>query len=230
MLLIAIILFIAAAVLFVLSYNKARKMHRLEEVRNHIARDLHDDIGATLTSISFFTQAALTKLKLGKYEDADHIITQTGDTAREAIGNMNDIVWFINPNNDQLRALFSRIEDHARKLFSERGITFYFYYKDDDLNTMLDIEQRKHLYLICKEALTNAAKYARCKNVELLVEQKYIIIRDDGEGFDQTGVAQGNGLLNMKVRAHQLGAHLTLKSAPGKGTTVKLDFRHPHKR
>lgn len=205
-------------------------MRRLEEVRNHIARDLHDDIGATLTSISFFTQAALTKLKLTKYEDAHHIISQTGDTAREAIGNMNDIVWFINPNNDQLKALFSRIEDHARKLFSERNITFYFYYKDDEMNTILDIEQRKHLYLICKEAITNAAKYAACKNVELLVERKHIIIRDDGVGFDVEQAQQGNGLLNMKVRAHQLGAHYTIKSVPGNGTTVKLDFDHPHKR
>ena len=205
-------------------------MHRLEEVRNHIARDLHDDIGATLTSISFFTQAALTKLKLEKYDDANHIISQTGNTAREAIGNMNDIVWFINPNNDQLKALFYRIEDYGRKLFSESGIAFYFYYKDDDLNTLLDIEHRKHLYLICKEALTNTAKYAKCKNVELLVEQKYIIIKDDGIGFDTENSTLGNGLLNMKVRTHQLGAHFSLKSSPGKGTIVKLDFSHPHKR
>ncbi len=221
---------VIAGILFVMTYIKSKRIQRLEEVRNHIARDLHDDIGATLTSISFFTQAALTKLKLDKVEDAQHIISQTGNTAREAIGNMNDIVWFINPNNDQLKALFSRIEDHARKLFAERGITFYFYYKDDEMNTMLDIEQRKHLYLICKEAITNAAKYAQCKNVELLVERKYIMIRDDGLGFDIEQAPQGNGLLNMKVRAHQLGAQFSLKSTPGKGTTVKLDFDHPHKR
>lgn len=230
MLFLSAILFVVSVILFVITYNKSKRIQRLEEVRNHIARDLHDDIGATLTSISFFTQAALTKLKLEKYEDAQHIISQTGNTARESIGNMNDIVWFINPNNDQLKSLFSRIEDHARKLFSERDITFYFYYKDDEMNTMLDIEQRKHLYLICKEAITNAAKYAQCKNVELLVERKHIIIKDDGRGFDVEQAQQGNGLLNMKVRAHQLGAHYTLKSMPGKGTTVKLDFDHPHKR
>lgn len=230
MLFLSIILFGISVILFVITFNKSKRIQRLEEVRNHIARDLHDDIGATLTSISFFTQAALTKLKLGKYDDAQQIISQTGNTARESIGNMNDIVWFINPNNDQLKALFSRIEDHARKLFSETGITFYFYYKDDEMNTLLDIEQRKHLYLICKEAITNAAKYARCKNVELLVERKHIIVRDDGMGFDAEHAQQGNGLLNMKVRAHQLGAHYSLKSIPGKGTTVKLDFDHPHKR
>lgn len=203
-------------------------MAQLNEIRNHIARDLHDDIGATLTSISFFTQAAISKLKLEKPAEAHQIITQAGFTAREAIANMNDIVWFINPNNDKLKTLFFRIEDYARKLFAESGITFYFYYKDEELNTSLNMEQRKHLYLICKEAITNAAKYAQAKNVELLVEQKHIIIKDDGIGFDTEQSQQGNGLLNMKVRAHQLGASFSVITGTGKGTVIKLDFSHPH--
>ncbi len=227
MLTLSIVLFMSALVLFVLAQKKVKQITQLNEMRNHIARDLHDDIGATLTSISFFTQAAISKLKLERPNEAYQIITQAGLTAREAIANMNDIVWFINPNNDQLKSLFFRIEDYARKLFADSGVAFYFYYKDEELNTMLNMEQRKHLYLLCKEAITNAAKYAQSKNVELLVEQKNIIIRDDGIGFDDKRLQEGNGILNMKVRAHQLGAAFSIVTSPNKGTVIKLDFGHP---
>lgn len=224
---ISLVILLTAVVFFVLAASKLRKMAHLIEVRNHIARDLHDDIGATLTSISFYTQAATSKLKSGKLEEVQAIVNQTGISAREAIGNMNDIVWFINPKNDQLGSLFARINDYARQLFAEQQVHFFFYYNDDQISQTLNMEQRKNLYLICKEALTNAAKYAHAKNVELLIEKQSIIIKDDGVGFNCEDMSSGNGVMNMKERAHQLGAQFTIQSSLKKGTFIQIGFYPP---
>lgn len=207
-----------------MAIKKQRRLKAIEEIRNHIARDLHDDIGATLTSISFYTQAAQKKLTLKKYDEVSDLIQQTGINAREAIANMNDTVWVINPQNDSVKALFTRIEDYARKVLAETNSAFYFYYKEDELLNALNIAQRKHIYLICKEAINNCAKYAQAKNVELLIERHSIIIKDDGIGFDALKESDGNGLLNMKSRAHQLGAQYELIAEHGKGTCIKLSF------
>jgi signal transduction histidine kinase len=217
-------LFLAALFLYVRAVKKQRMLKASSEIRNHIARDLHDDIGATLTSISFYTQAAQTKLALKKIDDVAQLIDQAGQNAREAIANMNDIVWVINPKNDSVKALFERIEDFGSKLFAEANIHFYFYFKDEDALQTLTIEQRKHIYLLCKEALNNCAKYSKANNVELLIDKHAIIIKDDGVGFDMNQETSGNGLLNIKLRAHQLGATHELISQPSGGTFIKLTF------
>jgi signal transduction histidine kinase len=224
---VSLALFLGAVYVYALALKKQRRLKAIAEIRNHIARDLHDDIGATLTSISFYTQAAQQKLALKKYDEVSNLINQTGLNAREAIANMNDTVWVINPKNDSVKALCERIEDYGRRLLAETKTAFYFYYKDDELLNALNIEQRKHMYLICKEALNNCAKYAQAKNVELLIERQAIIIRDDGVGFDAKQENDGNGLLNMKSRAHQLGAQYEMIAEPNKGTCIKLTFLHP---
>lgn len=223
-LLASLVLFAGAAIFFTLALKKQRRMKAMAEIRNHIARDLHDDIGATLTSISFLAQAIENKMALKKHEEVEKLLQQIGLNAREAIASMNDTVWVINPKNDSVKALFVRIEDYARKVLAENNTAFYFYYKDDELLKMLNIEQRKHIYLICKEALNNCAKYAQAKNLELLIERDTLIIRDDGIGFDSNRENDGNGLLNMKSRAHQLGAKYECISEPNKGTSIKLTF------
>lgn len=224
MVFIAIGLFLATLFLYVLTVKKQRALKETEEIRNHIARDLHDDIGATLTSISFYTQAVQKKIALQKYDEVNNLIDHVGKNAREAISNMNDTVWVINPKNDSVNALVQRIEDYARKVLAETNTVFYFYYKDDDLLNKLNLEQRKHIYLICKEAIHNCAKYAQAKSLELLIEKQLIIICDDGIGFNEKGGNNSNGLLNMQSRAYQLGAEYELITGLNKGTCIKLTF------
>lgn len=224
--LLSLLLLVLSIILLLRVNRKHKQISQLKELRNHIASDLHDDIGATLTGISFFTQAALSKLKHNKVEEAQTIIEQTGRNAREAVANMNDIVWFINPKNDNLQSLFNRIEDYAQSLFADQHIGFYLYFKDAVLDHKLNMNQRKHLFLLCKEAINNVAKYAQCKNLEILVENQTVIIKDDGIGFNETQMENGNGMANMKYRAHQLGADLKVHSSP-QGTFIKLSFDLP---
>ena len=90
----------------------------------------------------------------------------------------------------------------------------------------LDMDVRRDLFLIGKEALNNAARHARCRNLRLSLgcsgDRVALEVVDDGRGFDAERDYEGNGLASMQRRAARLGAQLSLRSAPGRGTTVRV--------
>jgi len=98
----------------------------------------------------------------------------------------------------------------------------------------LDPEQRRHLFLIFKEAINNIARHAECASVSLTIKvsrnRLIVEIQDDGRGFSDLrpqkslsqGAGSGHGLENMQSRAEELGGHLSVDSAPGHGTRLKL--------
>jgi signal transduction histidine kinase len=95
----------------------------------------------------------------------------------------------------------------------------------------LGMDLRKEFYLIFKEAICNASKYAQCTLVEiLLTKEKDIIclsIRDNGKGFDTNTATSGNGLENMRHRAEKMKAKLAITSKLNQGTLVTLNFHIP---
>ena len=205
----------------------------MKSTRITIARDLHDEIGATLSSISFYSEACKINIINQNEDNSIQLIDKIGATSRNTIHSMNDIVWMINPKNDALGKLFERIDNFGKELFVSRGISFYFYSDPQLNNLILPIEHRKNLYLIIKEALNNTAKYASCSQIELLIKsignQIKVVIKDNGKGFDMDNLGDGNGLLNMRVRSAELGSKLMLESNPGKGTVLSFSLPSPPK-
>jgi signal transduction histidine kinase len=94
----------------------------------------------------------------------------------------------------------------------------------------LGMAQRKNFYLLFKESIINAVKYAGARNISvaLLVHNKMVSLKiiDDGRGFSFETIRQGNGIKNIKQRALLLNGNASIDSAPGKGTMVHLQFRH----
>ena len=91
------------------------------------------------------------------------------------------------------------------------------------------MSQRKNLYVIFKEAINNAARYADCRNVwiDLSMSGSHTIImtiRDDGKGFDTTLELRCNGLLSMQKRSKELKGEFNFSSKAGEGTLVRLEF------
>lgn len=212
-------------------YKKQKLLSQLKNLRTHIASDLHDEIGAALSSVSFYSEAALIQLKNNNTEQVALIVEKIGLTSRKTIDSMSDIVWMINPNNDNLLKLFERIENSARELLSIKNINFIFYNDPSLNNLVLNIEVRKNIYLICREAIHNAAKYAQANQVELLIKFKrkkiIVIVKDDGIGFNNEIIKQGNGLINMKVRAKQIGGEFQIISKPNRGTILNFKLPYP---
>jgi signal transduction histidine kinase/streptogramin lyase len=202
---------------------------KVERVRTRIAHDLHDDIGANLTRISILSEVA----KRQQYNSApppgelpSGLLDSIADISRESVAAMNDIVWAINPEHDSLIDLTSRMRRHAEEVFLTRDIRLDFEAPGDAEQLKLDIETRRDLYLVFKEAVNNAARHAGCSVVSISVQASathiQMNIRDNGKGFDPSALAEGNGLLSMRNRAQQMKGKLKIESSPGKGSELSL--------
>lgn len=200
--------------------NRAKRMLEMERVRNTIARDLHDDIGSTLSSINIISQFALKDAN----GSASHF-QRIAKYSSRMMESMSDIVWSINPNNDSLEHVSSKMKEFASEILDPLDVTYSFS-GEDMLHTLtLDVTQRKNLFLIFKEAINNAAKYSGASAITIAFSRQhsnlYITITDNGRGFEVAAASSGNGLKNMQARAESIQASLTLHSG-GNGTTLKL--------
>lgn len=226
LLVVLMLMVLAIGVFMLLSLRKQRSMKQFKHTRLHIASDLHDEIGAALSSISFYSEACRLSIEQNNLKTTTELLAKIGNTSRETIESMSDIVWVAHPKNDESEKLFQRIANFGYERFGHTTTHFYCYTDDAIANMVLPVMIRKNLYLICKEALNNTAKYAQAKHVELLIKyqkkQLVVVIKDDGIGFINAQQQEGNGLLNMRMRAHQMNATLHLVTQPEKGTSIAL--------
>jgi signal transduction histidine kinase len=157
------------------------------------------------------------------------VLNSLQETTKTAMENMNDIVWSINPNNDKFIATIDRLEIFANEILNAKGIKLHFSISEEIKDQKLSMQQRKNIYLICKEAINNIAKYSEANNctIEIRNENRDITIRitDDGKGIDQTTrTLGGNGIINMKKRTSELKGMLDIFSEKNMGTSLSLRF------
>ncbi|MEO7047682.1 MAG: histidine kinase [Ferruginibacter sp.] len=199
--------------------------------RLRISRDLHDDMGSTLGSISIYSEVA--KNRSAKNEDAEEAIVKIGIASRKLIDKMNDIIWSINPKNESFEQLKTRMQVFAATMLTPLEIAYDFYIDEYLMNIRLTAEQRKNIYLIYKEAICNIVKYASCSLVKIkivLIDGRFILsIQDNGKGFDTNKVYEGellggNGIENMKTRAKIIKANFNISSIVSKGTAVEINL------
>lgn len=205
---------------------KNRQNRKLLNIRENIARDLHDEIGSNLSSISIFNQVAKESISRKK-DDVIPVLDKIGEYTQISQEAMNDIVWMIDSKNDRFENILVKMRTHAAETIGSTSIHLHLNLDERLKNVKIDMKQRKNLYLIFKESLNNILKYAQCKSVwiDLYENDKMItlMIKDDGRGFKLEDT-RGNGLVNMKKRAMEIKGVLTIDSLPGKGTSVKLVF------
>jgi signal transduction histidine kinase len=222
---------ISLVIISVLLVNRYRVLSRskrlldIERVRNSIARDLHDDIGSTLSSISILSQLALRQHNSNG--NGAEQFRKIADQSGSILERMSDIVWSINPENDSLPMMVSRMKEFAAEILEPRNINYSFAGTQTLNGEILEVEQRKNVFLIFKEAINNAAKYSDASSIEITLLQKANVLRleitDNGKGFSIDQVAKGNGLRNMKDRASTIRGNLTMDSEPTKGTSILLE-------
>ena len=200
---------------------RTRQLLKLQMLRNKIASDLHDDVGSTLSSISIFSQMALQQSK-----QLNPLLDSIGESSRKMLDAMADIVWSINPENDQFEKIILRMRSFAYELLGAKKIDFEFVADDYVTKINVPMEVRKNLYLIFKEATNNMVKYAGAKRASFSIKGEknnlIMLIKDNGKGFDTSQASAGNGLKNMKKRAGEMGGQLVIESWPGKGTEIQL--------
>jgi len=206
---------------FIYRNYRTRQQLKLQTLRNKIASDLHDDVGSTLSSISIFSQMAQQQSK-----EVIPLLETIEESSKKMLDAMADIVWTINPENDQFEKIILRMRSFAYELLGAKKIDFEFLAGDDVAKMKLPMDVRKNLYLIFKEATNNMVKYAEANKAMFAIKGEKnnlsMLIRDNGKGFDTNQSAKGNGLKNMKKRAEEIKGQLTIDSLPGNGTTIQL--------
>jgi ligand-binding sensor domain-containing protein/two-component sensor histidine kinase len=213
-----------AGILYLIYRYRMQQVLKLQQIRNRIAADLHDDIGSTLNSISVYSEVAKKDPSR-----ANHALTMIGESSRKIIDSLSDIVWTINPQNDSFDKIIFRMRSLTHNILKAKKIDCTFK-SDEGLDKInMPMEIRRNFYLIFKEALNNLVKYSGSTRASVLVscENKNVtfIIRDNGIGFDSSSTFNGNGINNMKRRAAEINAKLNIESIPGSGTSIELNLK-----
>ncbi len=219
------ILTVLAIIIYLFLMYRFRQKMRTQRVQDKIARDLHDDVGSTLSSIAILTQVAKNQL-VSSPEKAQILLNQISENAQEMLENMSDIVWTNKTLNDNFEQLIIRMQEFTAKMLEPKNIEYQFY-ADETLKSIKWSSQKYYdFYMIFKEAINNVAKYSEAKTlvISLLKEQNALTlaIKDDGKGFDPQQQKMGNGILNMKKRAEQLKGIFEIVSEIGQGTEIKV--------
>lgn len=196
-----------------------------EEERNRIVKDIHDEIGSTVSSISILSNVALNEN--GK-KDITGMLNEIRFNAGSLTEKIDDIVWSMNPRNDHIESLLQRIRQFATPLLEATGIDYRYDFDKKLSSQKIDAQTRQYVYYIVKEAVNNLLKYSGCKKAVILAKQTkdglLFEITDNGTGFDTGSIAMGNGLHFMQQRAASIGAQIEIISQPGSGTAIRLSI------
>lgn len=206
---------------------KLAQRNKIYKIRNRIARDLHDEVGSSLSTIAIYSKILQEQNSTATF-NREPLLIKITHNATEMMESMSDIVWNIIHKNDAFESILSRMREHAYQLFEAKGYILHFHFDEGLLKRKMSMEKKRDFYLIYKEALNNIAKHANGKNIWIsLTSQNNIIsivITDDGKGFDSALKSSGNGLSNMLHRAKTLNGELKIVSDPNNGTRVELKF------
>lgn len=194
-----------------------------EGERSRIARDLHDDLGASLTEISILAAlAAEDSVKSPLYSSLDQLSIK----AKHVVGSLDEIVWAVNPREDTLRSLVDYIAAFAGEFLDIARIPLRLDVAREIPDTPLATAQRHSVFLAAREVLNNIVKHSGANEVFLrmtLVDDVLEIrIEDDGCGFEPDYAAGGNGLGNLKQRMQDAGGDCRIETYRAQGTTVFL--------
>jgi len=205
------------------------QQHAVEKERARIARDMHDELGAKLTSISF--QGAMARQAATNPPETDRHIAKMSETARELVLSLDQIVWAVDPENDSLESLANYICRYASDFFENSPIYCKFSIPRELPRCHLPTEVRHNLFLAVKEALNNTLKHSGARRVLLTIsveaKECVISIADDGKGTgveSESGKSKrtGHGLVNMRERLASVHGKFELKSDGGLSTEVRF--------
>lgn len=204
-----------------------------ENERRALARELHDEVGQSLSAILMETEAA--ECAESRVEIRQHLVSIKGQ-AEKTVGQVRDLALLLRPSMLDDLGLAPALNWHARETSKRTGLNVVVS-ADEEIDSLPD-EHRTCIYRLVQEAVNNAVRHASARRVEVAVrrerERVNVTVQDDGAGFD-TRFLRGLGLLGMEERVRRLGGRLRISSEPGRGTLVnaalpvtELEHRNGH--
>ncbi|MFN3664594.1 MAG: sensor histidine kinase [Sediminibacterium sp.] len=211
-----------------LALKKIETQQKLQEQRLAISRDLHDNIGAQLS----FIIAAIDTIRYYVKDKDENLVNKLDNIAsfsKDTIQELRDTVWAMNKQGITIKDLQSRIEKFSDNAAQSQAQTQIQLHIDEAVPSDMVFTgiQGLNIFRIIQEATNNALKYAAAQNVQVVISKTnneiHFSIKDNGKGFAEQQVEPGNGLINMRKRALELGGSLSIESAAGNGTLVAFN-------
>jgi two-component system, NarL family, sensor histidine kinase UhpB len=192
-------------------------------LRNKIAADLHDDIGSAITSINMLS--ASTQLTMDTMPEKAHdMIEKISAESKQIQQNLSDIVWSIKPENSKIENLTARMREYAAHTLEPGDIVFEMHVDEAFASKFIQMQYRKDILLIFKEAIANIVKHAKATqvivNIGAVGKNLELQIIDNGTW---RGAGTGSGLKTMTQRAKAIGGDLSI-SGTLQGTTITLQM------
>ena len=212
-------------------YNYKKQIQNqiaLTNLRQEISRDLHDDLGATLSGISMYTHLAQHQLGKLNFEKLNESIDTIQLGTAEMIEKVQDINWLVSPENDSFEKFTNYIHDMAERMTKAKQVQLESNISLQFPSHTLTPDRRKNIYLFYKEAINNALKYSQSSKIKVSIIQEsnniVFSVYDNGIGFLSEEIKKGNGLTNMKSRAKHMGGILTIHSKLSIGSEITLNL------
>jgi signal transduction histidine kinase len=198
---------------------------RLANIRERISRDLHDDVGSTLSSIKAYSEI------LKDNPDNPLISELINTNSVDMIEKLEVIAWATNPEHDNMESLLSQMKKFAHPLCHAKNIVCSIEANGINEDFLIPGEVRQNIFFIFKEAVNNMIKYAEATkfDTKILIRDNDLILNlaDNGKGFDGTIKGSGNGWKNMEARTSELKGQLQINSVVKQGTCLSLKFPFP---
>lgn len=207
--------------------NLLRKELNIKNWQTEVSRDLHDDIGATLSSMHIYGDLAQSIWDT-QPDKSKEMVGKISEQSKELIQRMGDVVWSLKSPEEENNAVGLRLRNYSQELLSVKNITTHFDIDETLAKKIVSPLVRKNLLLIAKEAMNNIAKYsgATAAFIGFYIREDLVqlVIRDNGKGFDELLSRHGNGLGNIEERCKQLQGILTVSSVTGQGVSITCSF------
>jgi ligand-binding sensor domain-containing protein len=212
-----------SAIVYAVYRYRIQQIKKLMAVRARISRDLHDEVGSALSSIHVYSAVAEKSMDRQPQATRD-ALKVIHDSAKQVMENMGDIVWAINTGPNSEISLEKKLKNYGFELLTPIGIVTTYSIDPAVEQLLTQIEARKNVLLIAKEAMNNIARYSQATEATIAVNiadhQLRLHITDNGIGFDAADHKSGNGLYNMQKRTTTLGGVFTMETSPGGGTRI----------
>ncbi len=215
-----LVFLVSAGIIYAFYRYRLAQIKKQHAIRKNIATDLHDDLGSTLNSVKVFTNLAISGIK------QEESLQQAKENLQEATMGLRDMIWVLDDALDTVDDLVNRLKQYAIPVADASKMEAAIK-ADSKVNYRhLTKEEKRNLFLICKEAINNSIKYADASQIDVAItasgKKIQIVVSDNGKGFNADEVTKGYGLKNMQYRAGQIKYKVVLKSAPGKGTQINI--------
>ena len=196
---------------------------KIERIRVRISSDLHDDVGTILSGLAMQSEI----LELTAPEPTKPKLQRISELSRSAMSRMRDTVWAIDARQDKLENLIDRMREHAEETLTPKDILLDLQVDQLAMHKNVPSQVRQSLYLIYKEAITNAAKHSTGDKVSVKLQKLgtnglEMTIHDNGQVKIKDYKTTGSGLGNMRMRAAQIGATFQVDTSNGFLISIQL--------